>query len=427
MTALLLLATLSSAANATDSARVQWHLWSWTGAEAEPSYTAESELRAEQQLALDLSSPTGWHLDAIGALRDPAEAGAPLTGDLYRASIHYRSQLYSFDLGRLVLLGSRGLERLDGLSLQLGSTDALVLGAWGGRLWQPETWEVGDTWVAGAELRTSPSVRTTAGLGYEARLADDTVEHRLHAFGSLRDLRGSRASLLAEIAPWQDSLGLGLPPGRAELSGTTPAGRVVDVGASARWEGLTPATVPQAFLDPMDWLAGPGYAALDLDLGVQLGDLRLSGSASPTWRTAASGDPTLDGASNTGGAGAMGRASAGWQAIEPLWVGVSAVGARAEPSWVMGGVAEARAEAGPLDLEAEAGWFRFRPETGPMAGVFEGRAGAGAALPTPRSGALQSLTLLGEVAGGADRLLDPWFRGGLVLRGELGNHRAALP
>ncbi len=39
------------------------------------------------------------------------------------------------------------------------------------------------------------------------------------------------------------------------------------------------------------------------------------------------------------------------------------------------------------------------------------------------SGAASDLTLAAELAAGADRLLDPWLRGGLALRGTMGHGR----
>ena len=103
---------------------------------------------------------------------------------------------------------------------------------------------------------------------------------------------------------------------------------------------------------------------------------------------------------------------------DELSLGGALVGASASPSWVAGGVAEARWM--PWDraaLRGEVGWFRFAPQEGPHANVVEARLGAEAPLTRGERG---HLLLAGELAGGADRMLDPWVRAGLALRGSLG-------
>jgi len=392
------------------SERLDWRLWSWSGVEARPSYYAESQLRLKQQLALSMRDRSGLSFDAAGAVRDPLDGA--WVGDLHRLALGLRGACYSASVGRFVMASERGFLRLDGAQLDLGLAPAITFHGWGGRSWHPETWEPGDDGLLGAELRVDPGLVFSGGAGWEGRLVDDDIVHRLHAFGRARSVGGAWATALAEAAPLEPSdsvLGL---PARMALRGQAPVGGGGTMGAGLRWEDLERAVQPEALSSPMDWLSGPGYLAAELEGRMAIKRLTLQGSVGPTRHL------TPDHAS-TGG---VARAGLGLALGEQLSVGAALSGALAQPSWVWGGVAEARWQPGERGaLGVEAGLFRFSPLEGPMANVVEGRLNAEAPLVRGQGG---DLTLLAQVAAGSDRLLDPWIRGGLSLQGSFGRGSA---
>jgi hypothetical protein len=407
MSPLLLLLTLGSV---QASERVDWRLWSWSGVEAQPSYAAESQLRLMQQLGLCVRDPSGLSVEALGAVRDPLEGA--WTGDLYRLALGLRGARYSASVGRFVMASERGFLRLDGAQLDLGIAPALTFHGWGGRSWHPETFERGDDALVGAELRIDSGLAFSGGAGWEGRLVDSDIVHRVHAYGRARHPGGGWATGLVEAAPLESSdshLGL---PARMALRGQAPLGRVLDFGAGLRWEDLERAVQPEALSSPMDWLSGPGYLAAELEARASLERVTIHGSVGPTRHM----HPEL------ASMGGVGRAGLGLALNDQLSAGVAITGALAQPSWVWGGVAEARWEPrDALAISADAGLFRFAALEGPMANVVEGRLSAEAPIVVGDSG---HLSLLAQVAAGSDRLLDPWLRGGLSLQGSFGHGRS---
>jgi hypothetical protein len=403
---LLLLAGIA-AASASD--RVDWRLWSWSGVDAGPDYRGATELRAEQQLGVYLHGEPGWWLDAVGSVHDP-EPEATLSGDLYRLAAGVQRAHWSASAGRIVLGGERGFLRLDGAMADVGLTGPLSLRAWGGRTWHAETWEPQDMTLLGSELRLDAGGFASGGAGWEGRLEPHGVVHRLHAFTRLRTVDGAWASLITEAAPFEEpNEGDGVPV-RVALAGSSHVGSRLDLGGDLRWEGLDPAVEAEALRSPMDWLAGPGYLASELRGRLSLDGVTLYGYGGPSVRVGQ--EVPLGGSLRIGASKALG---------EQLSLGLATVGAHASPSWLLGGVAEARWS--PVEhaaLRVEGGWFRFAPQTGPHANVWETRVAAEAPL---LSGAASDLTLAAELAAGADRLLDPWLRGGLALRGTMGHGR----
>jgi hypothetical protein len=404
----LLVLALVGSASATE--RLDWRLWSWSGVEARPSYAAESQLRLKQQLALSMRDVSGLSLDVSGAVRDPL--AGDWVGDLHRLALGLRGARYSASLGRFVMASERGYLRLDGAQLDLGLAPAVTFHGWGGRSWHPETWEPGDDALVGGELRIDPGLVFSGGAGWEGRFVDESLVHRVHAFGRARSVGGAWATALAEAAPMEGSdsvLGL---PARLALRGQAPLNKTGSVGAGLRWEDLERAVQPEALSSPMDWLAGPGYLAAELEGRVALERVTLQGSMGPTHHL----HPEH---ARTGG---VGRAGVGLELNDQITVGAALSGALAQPSWVWGGVAEARWRPGERAcLGVEAGWFRFAPLEGPQADVVEGRLTAAAPLLRGDDG---DLSLLAQVAGGSDRLLDPWVRGGLSLQGTFGRGSA---
>jgi hypothetical protein len=199
-------------------------------------------------------------------------------------------------------------------------------------------------------------------------------------------------------------------PARIALAGNSHMNQQLDLGGDLRWEGLDPAVEAEALRSPMDWLAGPGYLAAEGRARWQLEDLTLYAYGGPTLRVGQASP--LGGSARLGGSLALG---------EQASVGLAAVGAQASPSWLLGSVVEARVV--PIErvaVRAEAGWFRFAPQAGPHANVWEGRLAADAPLLHRE---VADLSLSAELAAGADRLLDPWLRAGLALRGTMGRGR----
>ncbi len=391
---------------ASASERVDWRLWSWSGVEARPSYAAESQVRVEQQLGLALRDPSGLSFDALGAVRDPLDGA--WTGDLYRLAMGLRGPCYSLSLGRFVMATERGFLRLDGAQLDVGLAPAVTFHGWGGRSWHPETYERGEDALVGGELRLDSGGVLSGGAGWEGRLLDDEVIHRVHGYGRVRSVRGGWATALIEAAPMESSDSLVGTSARAALRGHSPIGSAVELGAGLRWEDLERAVQPEALSSPMDWLTGPGYAAAELEARADIEKVSVSAAVGPTHHL----HPD---APRTGG---LARVGARYTITDGLSAGLALTGALAQPSWVWGGVAEARWQLGEASsLAIDAGWFRFLPMEGPMANVVESRLSAELPL---LSGDAGELTLLGQVAAGSDRLLDPWVRGGLSLQGVFG-------
>ncbi len=396
-----------AAAQATE--RVDWRLWSWSGVEARPDYTGETELRAEQQLGLFLHGQQGWWVDAVGSVHDP-EPRATLSGDLYRLALGLERAAWSASAGRIVVGGERGFLRLDGAMLDAGLPGPLALRAWGGRVWHAETWETQDSSLLGGELRVEPGGFASGGAGWEGRLDDGALVHRLHAFARARSVEGAWASVILEAAPLEEPNEGSAMPARLALAGCTHVGRQLDLGGDLRWEGLDPAVEAEALRSPMDWLAGPGYLAGEARTRLRLDSLTLYAYGGPSVRVGQ--EMPLGGSA---------RAGASLALSDQITVGIASVGAHASPSWLLGGVAETRwTPVERTSLRAEAGWFRFAPQTGPHANVWEARLAADTPLMKRE---ISDLALSAELVAGADRLLDPWVRAGLALRGTVGRGR----
>ncbi len=406
MTLLLLLALPAWAQE-----RVEYSLWSWTGVEGVPGADARGYLRAEEQIGLGLELPGGWRAGFLGAARESAAGDRVDTLDLYRAELARDSGPLSWQAGRLARPGVQGIRHLDGAALDAELGGGFSAAAWAGRSWHPELSAPTNTLLAGAELGLGAPGRSrfAARTGYELRVDDldfAAPNHRLHAFAAASRARGGGASLLGELDP----LAVSDDPGealRGALRGDVAAGRWLDLGAGARWEGLAPVSQPLALASPMTWLAPGGYAAADVDARVQYGDWALTASGGPAWHPDEA-------------PGGYGRAGIGWQVLPELRVGAGASGGAIGESWVAGGVGELSTSQGPVHLATQAGWFRFAPLSGPAAGVWEARGRLSMELPAPEGDAL---TLITELATGSDRTLESWVRGGLTLRAVVGGAR----
>ncbi len=406
----------AGAAEAGADDRVEYRLWTWTSAEALPDLQAESRFRAEEQLRLDLRTPAGWRFDVLGAVRDRTLPASSVTGDLYRLSARQRWGALSLGLGRQVRHGAVGMQHLDGVVVDAGASRRVTVAGWAGRLWHPEAWPTGDTWVLGSELHVRPGDgrAVDTALGAEGRIEDGTPGLRVHGLASIRGVTGGRGALLVELDPLAESAPY--PAGRASLSGGGGISADTDLKAAVRWEGLTSASEPAALTSPMEWLAGEGYAVFELTARVHDGPWAFGGTGGPTVRPDA--DDQL---------GGMGRVWASWQVADPLFVGVSGVGAMIGDSWLGGVLAESRVDAGRVGVDADLGLFRSQGIVGPTADVVEGRLRADAALVTGGTRGMHDLRLAASLGAGSDRLLASFLRGGLSLQGSFGNLREGQP
>lgn len=408
MVSLLLLALLSAPGRASDSLAFPtqgYRLWSWTAVEGLPNRLGESELRAAEQLAVELAPNRQTTLYGIGAVAKSPEGDGPDTVELYRLHATWRQPNVVLDAGRLSRWDVRGRHHLDGISAVIGS-GRLTGDAWAGQLWHPETWQVGHTLVAGGEVGWRPRPGIHALAGAEARGApDEGAGLRLHGAGSAWGARGQRALVLLEGQPGEGA--------RATVDGTLPVADRVELELGGRWEGLEPATLPIALDSPQAWLGAEGYGVVTAGARLRAGAIFAQAGGGPTFHPQA--DAPLGGSA---------RVEIGAQTAKGLQVGVAGVGAGIGDGWVAGGTVGGGLEHDGLELRAEGGLFRYMPLAGGLSEVAEGRLRA--ELPLLDRGNLRStrrLVLATELAAGTDRLLSRWMRGGLALHGTLAGPR----
>lgn len=385
---------LSAGALAADAA------WMATGVESRPDLTGRPQLRMEQQLGTHLRLNERWSLDGQGALRDPAAPDAPLTGDLLALSATRQGPQSTLRAGRQVRVDPRGALHLDGVSLEWPRDDQ-ALALWSGRLWHPETWRPGSTWAGGLGLDHRLAPGRDLSLGAEARLAPQGAQTRVFGAFGLRGARGQAGRALAELA-------LGRNPGsRLQLGGDLPLSGS-NLGADLRWEDLPEDLLPAALRSPMAWLAPQGYGAAAVRGSRRLGPWRLSAEGGPTLHRQQPGVET----------GGIGRLAVGLNGGRGPDLGLALVGARRGPAALVGAVVESGLGGEGPRLNADLGCYRLQASTGPGATVWEARLRAGA--PLGSAAPQHKLLLRAEVAGGVDRLLQPFVRGGAVLEGRFG-------
>lgn len=407
---LLALLLLSGSANSADSLAYPtrgYRLWSWTAVEGLPSRLAESQLRAQEQLAAEISPSRNLDLYGVGAIGISPEGGGPDTGELYRLQAVYRRPGLVLEAGRIARWDVRGRHHLDGANLALGS-GALRTEAWAGQLWHPETWSVGHTLVGGSELSWAPrpGVRTLGGA--ELRYEDGDMGVRLHGGASAWGARGERALAVVEGQP-----GEGL---RATADGVLPVGTSLELELAGRWEGLEPASLPAVLDSPQAWLGADGYAVATAGARVRRGLAYGRASAGPTVHPGA--------VDALGGSGTL---ELGLRTDAGLEAGVSVLGVGLGDAWVAGAVLGGGLRRELLQVRADAGLFRYMPLSGGLAEVAEGRLRA--EVPLIDSGTVRltrRLVVVGEIAAGADRVLSRWLRGGVALHGTLAGPRVAV-
>lgn len=410
MVSLLLLALMSAPGRASDSLAYPtqgYRLWSWTAVEGLPSRLGETELRAAEQLAVELAPGRRTTIYGIGAVAKSAEGDGPDTVELYRLHATWRQPSLVLDAGRLSRWDVRGRHHLDGINAVIGS-GKLTADAWAGQLWHPETWQVGHTLVGGGELgwRPRPGVHALGGAEVRGDLdGAEAVGLRLHAATSAWGARGQRALALIEGQPAEGV--------RATLDGTLPVAQRLELELGGRWEGLEPATLPVALDSPQAWLGAEGYGVVTAGARLKAGMVFAQATGGPTFHPQSADE-----------LGGSARVEVGAQTEQGLRIGVAGVGAAIGDGWVAGGTLGGGLEHDGLDLRAEGGLFRYMALAGGLGEVAEGRLRA--EVPLLDRGNLRStrrLVLATELAAGTDRILSRWMRGGLALHGTLAGPR----
>ncbi len=284
--------------------------WMATGVESRPDLTGRPQLRMEQQLGTHLRLNERWTLDGQGALRDPAAPDAPLTGDLLALSATRQGPQSTLRAGRQVRVDPRGALHLDGVSLEWPRDD-LALALWSGRLWHPETWRPGSTWVGGLGLDHRLAPGRDLSLGAEARLAPQGAQTRVFGAYGLRGARGQAGRALGRACIGSESW---QPP--AAGGGSAPVavqpGRRSALGGPARRPAACGPAQPHG-------LAGPqGYGAAAVRGSRRLGPWRLSAEGGPTLHRQQPGVET----------GGIGRLAVGLNGGRGPDLGLALVGAR---------------------------------------------------------------------------------------------------
>jgi len=391
--------------------------WSDTSVELQPDLYGKTGARAMERLGAEVSYPDGWTLSADAALRALRSPYDPVMLDVYRLSATQKGLDYRLSLGRQVRLDARGFERLDGATVDITTPTVFTGSLWGGRLWHPGVWSKATTMVFGGQVNFHPAVGGTPtpltrfALGYEGRAYDAGFASRLHFAASSRTVRGLRGAAFVEVEPRGADTGV-----RASLGGTVPAGRRLDLGLQARWEGLRPDTAAEDLRTPIDWLAPDGYG---------IGTVRAQWHQGP-WSFAAYGGPSLRPVQTTGGVsvGGIGRGGLSWTDQEHITIGVFGSGAGVDGSWIGGGGGEFTWSSKGLDATADVGLYQFQGIDGHAAPIWEGRVHGRVPLWTgERNGHAHHLALGIDGAAGTDRQLAAWVRGGVSLQAWIGRGR----
>lgn len=411
-TALLALLAAGAPAHATETDTA-------FAVEALPRSDGESQWRGVVDLG-GTEELGPWRFSLRTGLRTSDLAAEPFVPELYRLGVGWREGGLDLAAGRLARVDSRGVERIDGATMSVGTYAPLSGAAWAGRLWFPEEWgapegfgeaeegaeELGDTWVVGGELRFSPGDIPSwgAALGTESRIAEGALTQRVHAASDWASLHGHEVGANAEIAlpTGEDPFGA-----RAGLRGAVALGPAWAVGAAARWEGLTPAAVPQGASNPMGWIAPDGYGVASATLEYERKGYAAVAEAGVVARPA-----------DEGSAGALARVGVALGEGAPVEVYVR--GAALGPSMLAGGGAAVRRELGPVDVRADAAVYDLRGLDQENGLVAECRLDAELPIHVREAedGPAEAFRLRGTAAAGSDRLLAAWVRGGVALVGE---------
>lgn len=400
MTALLLLALTARADDASALTT-----WSESAVELTPDLDGGTWGRARQQIQLEAKSGPG-SLDLDAAFQLPPGGQEAAEFEVHQAAYSLRTGYGLLSVGRQIRLDPRGWLPFDGVAFDAEGTTFVRPAVLAGRLWSVEPGEEGHgTWLGGFGFRIRPpngkgeasrAVAFTAG--WLGRVGDAGLSHDLAAGAGWRNPKGANAALDAELR-------VGAERGsRADLRAYLPVGSHLALAPELRWEDLSPVGEVSGLRTPMDWLGGEGYGAASLAFDVNAGDIHFQANGGPVMHR------------DEAGLGGLGRGSLGWQgdgANAAIFGSAAAIGG----SWVAGGGLEGGLALDRVDLDATAGLFRFQPLSQAAANVGEVRLrGTTPLIADSDAGALD---LSVEVAAGADRLLQPWARAGILLQGRL--------
>lgn len=415
------------------------HIEGGSAVEALPDLDGQARLRVRNDIHLQLKLHPRWRIFAAGNLRfgrslagdaptdtDTTWAGQGLDeADLYRLGLRYSTPDLSLTLGRFVRPAFGGLYRVDGAGIEVGSTNLPVgLDAWVGRVGHPEPLTPVSAFGAGVEGRIYP--RGPEGgwsgvairVGYDLHKSVPGMRHRWYGGVSARSGAGHSIAGGAEFgllpakegSEEEDDLGL-----RAWFNGTLIPTSTVRIIGSFRWDDLPPPGIPETSVSAIETLLPRGYAIGKVAVELRPGPLSVRIGGGPTLLPSADGAPRI---------GATAKASAEVP-LDHGRVGFFAAATAVGTSSYMGGGGGLSGYLGPLHLGGDVGAYRFAGLDGQLALIAEGRFNAELTLPLPaHAGPVAGdLRIAAHVAGGADRLLAPWIRTGLSLRGTLDVHR----
>ena len=412
-----------------------------TAFESLPDVNGASRVRLRNDLWARFVMHRRWSLVVSGNLRfgrrlnddGPADrvkfAGEGIDeADLYRFALRYAAPELTLTAGRFVRIASSGPARLDGVSVELGG-QSVPVGAEVrfGRLGHFEALTPVSALAGGVDaLLLPPGPRGGRGvavirLGYDFHKSVPGLRHHWHGQLMVRSGTGSSIGGGGELGlipagdpAGQDDLGL-----RAWVRGTLAPGSRVRIIAGFRWEDLPPSRVPETSLPILEALVPRGYAVAHVDVELFPGPLQLRIGGGPTLLPSAEGPPRVGGTGKASvdlpvGAGRFGFFGAGTSVAGSGYIG--------------GGLGSSGA-IGPLYLVGDVGAYRMAGLDRAPGLVLEGRLAAELVLPLPQRVALATgdLRIVGSVAGGTDRLLAPWIRAGIGLRGSLSLDRRRRP
>lgn|GEM_PF-5575273 len=375
-----------------------------------PDLDGTSRLRVAHALRFGLDLPGRWRVDLFAAARFGGGFGLSRSVELASASLRYDGPELGLVLGRFAEPGVTGRLLLDGVAVRLGGRWSPV-GArvWLGHSWHPEAaWSAAPEIAGGGEITLRPprpdggSGPSVLALGASVRGAGAAPELRLWAHGDGRMRSGGRWALGVEGAPLSPEASRGAPV-RILARLDSPTLGAVAAGLEARWEGLPRLGVPLGLPTPMELLAPHGYGVMRGRVGVRVGrwDVRVAGG--PTVRPHVGGPPR---------AGWIGRAHASVELTPTLRAGALVCGAGLGPSLASGGGGSATLRLAAFDGTLEGVILRLQGLDGRGSAVAELRARAALRLPSPTPGG-PVVRISGEIAGGEDRLLAAFVRGGI--------------
>jgi hypothetical protein len=412
-----------------------------TAFEALPDINGASRVRLRNDMWARFALHRRWSLVVAGNLRfgrrlnddGPADrvkfAGEGIDeADLYRFALRYSAPELTITAGRFVRIAGSGPARVDGISVEVGGRSVPV-GAevWFGRLGHFEAMTPVTALAGGVDaLLLPPGPRGGRGvavirLGYDFHKSVPGLRHHWHGEALVRSGTGSslgggaEVGLLPAASPsGQDDLGL-----RAWVRGTLAVDSRLRIIGGFRWEDLPPSRVPETSLPILEALVPRGYAVGHVDVELWPGAVQIRVGGGPTLLPSEEGAPRIGGTGKASvdlplGAGRFGFFGAGTSVAGSGYVG--------------GGVGSSGA-IGPLYLVGDVGAYRMAGLDRAPGLVLEGRLAAELVLPLPARIALATgdLRVIGSVAGGTDRLLAPWIRAGIGVRGSISLDRRSRP